>query len=474
MVTQDRIDAIRYDVIPPQKLLIDGTWQEGAGEPINVHSPLNGEVITTIQSAGNNDVLRAEKSARTAFEDGRWSRMEIPARKRILLKLADLIGRESLSLSVLGVRDNGTEIGMALGAEAGSAAATFKYYAEAIDKVGGEIAPSPSDVLALVHKEPVGVVGAIVPWNFPLMIGAWKLAPALAVGNSVILKPSENASLTLLRLAALAQEAGVPDGVINVVTGPGRTVGESMANSMAIDVLAFTGSGQVGRRLLECAGKSNLKRVYLELGGKSPNIVFKDAPDIGAAAKACAFAIFRNSGQVCVAGSRLLVEDQIYDEFVAEVSRHAAAIKVGNPLDLVSDVGAVNSLPQLESNMRHVAAAESEGAECVIGGKRILENTGGYYMEPTVFKNVEPWHSVAREEVFGPVLSAMRFKSEAEAVQIANATEYGLAAAVWTSDLSPRPSNGPPNSSGCCICQYLWWCGRYSPVGWPPPIGKRI
>ena len=357
-------------------------------------------------------------------------------RKKVLHRLADLIEKHALELAVLGVRDNGTEIGMALKAEPGSAAGTFRYYAEALDKVYGEIAPTAGDVLGLVHKEPVGVVGAIVPWNFPLMIGSWKLAPALAAGNSVVLKPAETASLTLLRLAELASEAGLPDGVLNVVTGQGSVAGEALALSMDVDVLVFTGSGGVGRRLLEYSARSNLKRCYLELGGKSPNIVFADAPDLEQAAKVSAAGIFRNAGQVCVAGSRLLVEEAIHDDFVAALSKHAAAMTVGNPLDLNTNIGAVNNLPQLEGNLGFVTKAVEEGANLALGGSRILQDTGGYYMEPTVLTGVSPAHNVAQNEVFGPVLAVTPFKSDEEAVAIANSTQYGLAAGVWTQNLS--------------------------------------
>ena len=357
-------------------------------------------------------------------------------RKKVLHRLADLIEKHALELAVLGVRDNGTEIGMALKAEPGSAAGTFRYYAEALDKVYGEIAPTAGNVLGLVHKEPVGVVGAIVPWNFPLMIGSWKLAPALAAGNSVVLKPAETASLTLLRLAELASEAGLPDGVFNVVTGQGSVAGEALALSMDVDVLVFTGSGGVGRRLLEYSARSNLKRCYLELGGKSPNIVFADAPDLEQAAKVSAAGIFRNAGQVCVAGSRLLVEESIHDDFVAALSKHAGAMTVGNPLDLNTNIGAVNNLPQLEGNLGFVSKAVEEGANIALGGSRILEETGGYYMEPTVLTGVAPQHNVAQNEVFGPVLAVTPFKTDEEAVQIANSTQYGLAAGVWTQNLS--------------------------------------
>ncbi|WP_370741346.1 aldehyde dehydrogenase [Thalassovita mangrovi] len=397
---------------------------------------MDGQKLTTIESASAADVDRAVAAARAAFEDGRWSRMAPAARKKVLHRIADIIEREALALTVLGVRDNGTEIGMALKAEAGSAAGTFRYYAEAIDKVYGEIAPTAPDVLGLVHREAVGVVGAIVPWNFPLMIGAWKLAPALAAGNSVVLKPAETASLSLLRLAEICAEAGLPDGVLNVVTGEGRVTGESLALSMDVDVLVFTGSGATGRRLLEYSARSNLKRVYLELGGKSPNVVFADAPDLDQAAKVSAMGIFRNSGQVCVAGSRLLVERSIHDDFVALMAKHAKALKVGDPLDLSSQIGAVNSDTQLQGNLGFVADAVKEGGEIALGGSRILESSGGYYMEPTIVTGVRPDHQLAQREVFGPVLAVTPFETEEEAVQIANGTDYGLAAGVWTGNLS--------------------------------------
>jgi gamma-glutamyl-gamma-aminobutyraldehyde dehydrogenase len=357
-------------------------------------------------------------------------------RKKVLLRLADLIEENALELAVLGVRDNGTEIGMALKAEPGSAAGTFRYYAEAIDKLYGEIAPTTGNVLGLIHREPVGVVGAIVPWNFPLMIGSWKLAPALAAGNSVVLKPAESASLTLLRLAELAAEAGLPEGVLNVVTGPGHVTGEALALSMGVDVLVFTGSGGTGRRLLEYAARSNLKRVYLELGGKSPNVVFADTKDLDHAAKVSAAGIFRNSGQVCVAGSRLLVEASIHDEFVDRMAGHAASMTVGDPLDLASSIGAVHSEEQLAGNLDFVRDALAAGATIATGGDRILEETGGTYMAPTVVTGVSPDHRIAQDEVFGPVLAVTPFETEAEAVRIANSTRYGLAAGVWTQDLS--------------------------------------
>jgi len=436
MLDQSDIDALRHVPLAAEGHFIDGAVQPALdGTELDVISPIDGRVLTSIARGTAADMDLAIAGARRAYEDGRWAGRPPAERKKVLLRLADLIDEQALALSVLGVRDNGTEIAMAFKAEAGSAASTFRYYAETLDKIYGEVAPTRSDVLALIHREPVGVVGAIVPWNFPLMIGAWKLAPALAAGNSVVLKPAETASLTLLRLARLAVEAGLPEGVLNVVTGEGAVVGEALGLSMAVDVLAFTGSGHTGRRLLDYAGRSNLKRVYLELGGKSPNIVFADAPDLDHAAKVAATAMFRNSGQVCVAGSRLLVEADIHDDFVAAVAAHARALSVGDPLDLETDSGAINSAAQLDKNLGMVEQAVAEGGEPVFGGRRILEETGGYYMQPTVMTGVAPHHRLAREEVFGPVLAVTPFSDEAEAVRMANDTSYGLAAGVWTSDL---------------------------------------
>jgi 4-(gamma-glutamylamino)butanal dehydrogenase len=432
---QATIDRLAAEPVAAGKLLIEGEWVEGAGET-DVLSPIDGQQLTTLASASAADVARACASARNAFEDGRWSRLAPAARKVVLHRLADLIDTHAAELAVLGVRDNGTEISMALKAEPGSAAGTFRYYAEAIDKVYGEVAPTAANVLGLIHREPVGVIGAIVPWNFPLMIGAWKVAPALSMGNSVVLKPAETASLSLLRLAALALEAGVPPGVFNVVTGPGRVTGEALALSPDVDVLVFTGSGATGRRLLQYSAQSNLKRCYLELGGKSPNVVFADAPDLSAAAKAAATAIFRNAGQVCVAGSRLLVEASVHDAFVAELATVTRKMSVGNPLSLATQIGAVNSLTQLERNLGFVADAIHEGGEVVTGGTRALQGTGGWYMDPTIVTGVKPEHRLYREEVFGPVLSVTPFKDEAEAIRLANASDFGLAAGVWTANLS--------------------------------------
>ena len=433
---QTKIDALRAQPVAPFDHLIDGKHVPASdGGRMEVISPIDGTVLTTTAAGTAADMHAAIASARAAFEDGRWSGQPPAARKKVLMKWADLIEANALELAVLGVRDNGTEIGMALKAEPGSAAATIRYYAEALDKIYGEIAPTSNDILAMIHKEPVGVVGAIIPWNFPLMIGAWKLGPALAMGNSVVLKPSETASLSLMRMAELALEAGLPAGVLNAVTGEGRVVGEAMGLSMDVDVLVFTGSGATGRRLMEYSARSNMKRVYLELGGKSPNIVFADAPNLDEAAKVAAAGIFRNSGQVCVAGSRLLVEASIHDEFVAAVAKASEAFRVGDPLRVDTHIGAINSETQLKANLGFVETAKAEGGQIVTGGSRILQDTGGYYMSPTIVTGVQRDATLAQKEVFGPVLGVTAFTTEEEAIALANSTVYGLAGAAWTANL---------------------------------------
>ena len=437
MYNQQEIDKIRYNSIPEQKLLIGSKWVKAKqGKIQNIISPINGEKISEIQVSDEADVDEAVKSSRAIFEKGQWSNMPPAAKKKVMHKIADLIEGSMLELAVLGVRDNGTEINMAYKAEPGSAAGTFRYYAEAIDKVYGEISNTSNDFVGLIQREPVGVVGAIVPWNFPLMIGAWKIAPALAMGNSVVIKPSEAASLSILRLGEICLEAGLPPGTLNIVTGNGRTTGQALARHMDVDVLTFTGSGNTGRQLLEYSAQSNMKKVYQELGGKSPNIIFSDTDNLEEAAKVSAMGIFRNSGEVCVAGSRLLVEDKIHDEFLNLISNFSSKLKIGDPLNIQNDVGAINSESQLQSDMDFVKKAETEGGIVEIGGKRVHEATGGFYMEPTIVSSVKKDMDIFQNEVFGPVLTVTSFSNEEEAVQLANGTSFGLASGVWTTNLS--------------------------------------
>ncbi len=437
MLQQDDIDALRSQTVQPRTLLINGDARSSrSGESLTVFSPIDGSELTTIANAGVEDVDEAVRAARVSFESGVWSKASPAERKKVLYRVAELIEKHALELAVLGVRDNGTEIRMAMRGEPGSAAATFRYYAEAIDKVAGEVAATAVNYFGMAQREPVGVVGAIVPWNFPLMIGAWKLAPALAAGNSVVIKPAESASLSLLRVAELALEAGLPAGVLNVVTGRGSVTGEALALHMDVDVLAFTGSGTTGRRLLEYSAQSNIKRVFLELGGKSPNIVFADAPNIDAAVEGSVNGMFRNSGQVCVAGSRLIIQKSIADAFITQLVAAANALIVGDPLNLDSDIGAISNEEQLHKDLEFVDIARNEGATLAAGGSRILEDSGGYYMQPTIFTGVDAQMTIAQEEVFGPVLSVIEFDDIEDAVRIANATPFGLAAGVWTSNLT--------------------------------------
>ena len=437
MLKQKDIDTLRNNKIRAQNLFVGGKQTPSqSGKTLDVTSPIDGEMLTVIANANEADVDLAVKTARKSFESGLWSKASPQERKKVLYKFAELIEKNALEIAVLGVRDNGTEINMAIMAEPMSAAACIRYYAETVDKMYGEIAPTSDNILGLIHREPIGVIGAIIPWNFPLLIGSWKFAPALSTGNSIIIKAAENASLSLLRLAELAIEAGIPEGIFNVITGEGEVAGKALAMHMDVDVIAFTGSGEVGRKILEYSSRSNLKRVYLELGGKSPNIVFADTPDIGAAVTQSVWGIFRNSGQVCVAGSRLIVEESIADEFTEKLIKESQNIVVGDPLNLRSNLGAISSQEQLNKNLNYVENAQAEGAILRSGGKQINQELGGFYMEPTVFSKINNDMKIAQEEVFGPVLSILTCKDEAEAVKIANETVYGLASAVWTSDLS--------------------------------------
>ena len=437
MIKQEEINKHRYGIIPNQNLLIGENWVSSkSGKTQSIISPIDGKIISELQVANNLDVNEAVLSAREVFDKGHWSNMPPLNRKKIMLRIAEIIEEKILELTVLGVRDNGTEFNMALRAEPGSAAGTFRYYAEAIDKIYGEISNTSSDFIGLIQKEPVGVVAAIVPWNFPLMIGAWKIAPALAMGNSVIIKPSEAASLSLLKLGEICLEAGLPPGTLNIVTGNGKQTGQALARHMDVDVLTFTGSGNTGRQLLEYSAQSNMKRIYQELGGKSPNIIFADAENLEEAAKVSTMGIFRNSGEVCVAGSRLLVEDKIHNEFLKLVSEYSQKLKIGDPLEIENDIGAINSLSQLQSDLGFVEKAKSEGGNIEIGGNRILESSGGFYMEPTIISSVKQDTEVFQNEVFGPILTITAFSNEDEAIKLANGTDFGLASGIWTSNLS--------------------------------------
>ncbi|MEZ3186553.1 aldehyde dehydrogenase [Pseudomonas sp. LM13] len=419
------------------RAFIQGEYTEAqAGDRFDCISPVDGRVLAQVASCDQADAERAVTSARAAFDAGSWARLAPAKRKAVLIRFADLLEANREELALLETLDMGKPIGDSLTVDIPGAARALRWSGEAIDKIYDEVAATPHDQLGLVTREPVGVVAAIVPWNFPLMMACWKLGPALATGNSVVLKPSEKSPLTAIRIAQLAIDAGIPAGVLNVLPGYGHTVGKALALHMDVDTLVFTGSTRVAKQLMIYAGESNMKRVWLEAGGKSPNIVFADAPDLQAAAQAAAGAIAFNQGEVCTAGSRLLVERSIKERFLPMVVEALKGWKPGNPLDPATNVGALVDSQQLNTVLGYIDAGRQAGAQVLIGGQRTLEETGGLYVEPTIFDGVSNAMKIAQEEIFGPVLSVITFDSAEEAIAIANDTPYGLAAAVWTADLS--------------------------------------
>jgi 4-guanidinobutyraldehyde dehydrogenase/NAD-dependent aldehyde dehydrogenase len=375
-------------------------------------------------------------AARAVFRKGSWANLAPVKRKRALQKFAELIAKHTEELALLETLDMGKPITEALKGDVPSAARCLQWYAEAIDKVYDEVAPTGPDALGLVTREPLGVVGAIIPWNFPLLMAAWKIAPVLATGNSMVLKPSEKSPLTALKVAELAVEAGIPAGVLNVVPGYGQTAGKALALHMDVDCIAFTGSTATGRSIMQYAGQSNLKKVGLECGGKSPNIVLGDYPDLERAATAAAAAIFYNQGEVCSAGSRLLLQEDIKDAVLEKLQAIGRKLVPGDPLDPATELGAMVDETQMKRVLGYIDAGRRDGAKVRFGGRRVREDSGGYFIEPTVFEDVRPGMSIAREEIFGPVLSAITFKTVDEAIEIANDVIYGLAAAVWTRDVT--------------------------------------
>ncbi len=420
----------------PEHAIIDGALSAAAsGATFTNISPRDGKKINDVAACDAQDVDRAVAAARRAFEDGRWRALSPGDKKKILFRLADLMEADADHLALLESLDVGKPIAESRNVDISLSIQTVRYYAEALDKIYGEVGPVPEGRFSYATHEPLGVIGAIVPWNFPLHMAMWKVAPALAMGNSVVLKPAEQSPLTALRMGELALQAGVPAGVLNVVPGLGETAGQAIGRHMDIDLVAFTGSGAVGRRLMVYAGESNLKRVSLELGGKSPQIVFADCPDFDAAAEAAAWGVFYNQGEVCTAASRLLVHESVAGAFLEKVIARASAIKVGDPLDPATRFGAIVSQAQMNTALRYIETAQAEGAHLALGGARTREETGGYYVEPTVFSGVAPGSTLAREEVFGPVLAMMTFKTADEAFALANDTAYGLAAGAWTANV---------------------------------------
>jgi gamma-glutamyl-gamma-aminobutyraldehyde dehydrogenase len=437
MTSLAHFEAVAGSLKLPGEAVIGGkTVRSASGKTFANVTPRNGRVLNHVAQCEAADVDAAVASARAAFETGPWRRLHYRDKKRVLFKFAELMQRDAESLAVLESLDVGKPITNALRGDIPAAIGTLRYYAEALDKIYGEVGPGTPDRFSFAVHEPLGVVGAIVPWNFPLLMAMWKIAPALAMGNSVILKPAEQSPLTALKIGELAMEAGLPPGVLNIVPGFGAEAGKALALHNDVDMIAFTGSGAVGRLLMQYSGQSNLKRVSLELGGKSPHIIFNDCPDLGRAATEAAWGVFYNSGQVCTAGSRLLVQAGVADEFLDRLIAVARKIVAGDPLEPATRSGAMASEEQMQTALRYIETAKREGGALALGGSRTRLDSGGFYVEPTVFDRVSPENTIAREEVFGPVLAVTHFNEPDDAIRIANDTSYGLAAGLWTKDVT--------------------------------------
>jgi len=405
------------------------------GRTFEKRSPIDGRVIAEVARCGAPDIDAAVAAARSSFVSGVWRRTDPKQRKRVLTRFAELIRADIERLALLETLDVGKPILNSINVDVTNAADCIAYYAEFADKLYDEIAPTGPNDLALIRREPLGVVAGIVPWNYPLIISAWKLGPALLTGNSVILKPAEQSPLTAIRLAELGLEAGLPPGVFNVVPGYGEETGKPLALHPDVDMVSFTGSTEVGKLMLRYAGESNMKRVALECGGKSPHVVLKDA-DVDAAAEGIAWGIYYNAGETCHAGSRVIVHNQVRENLIAAIGKVAQTITLGHPLDPATQMGALIDQGHMQRVLGYIDSGVAEGARIALGGRRALESTGGYYVEATVLDQVRPQMRVAREEIFGPVLAVTGFESETDALAIANDSIYGLAAAVWTTDIN--------------------------------------
>jgi len=419
------------------RLFINGEFVDArSGETFATVNPATEETITNVASAGAEDVDAAVQAARAQMEAGsEWQKMKPRDRAKVMWRLADILSSRAEEIGRIETIDNGKPIFESQFVDTPAAAECLYYFAGWSGKVTGETIPVADSAFTYTLREPVGVVGAITPWNFPLMMAVWKIAPALACGNTIICKPASNTALSLLKFAEYAKEAGLPAGVLNVVPGRGSVVGNAIVDHPGIDAIAFTGSTEVGKQLMARAAKT-LKKVSLELGGKSPNVVFADA-DLDAAARGALNAIFYGKGEVCAAGSRLLVEEGAHEELMAKVIERANKMTAGDPLHPKTRLGAIVSKEQMDSVLSYIEAGKSDGAKLVAGGERADIGTGkGYFIKPTIFDDVTPEHRIAREEIFGPVLATLRFKDAEDAVKVGNNTVYGLAAAVWTRDVS--------------------------------------
>jgi len=429
---EQRIAPLR----PEGRSFIDGRLVAARdGRTFEKCSPMDGRVIAEVARCGSADVDAAVAAARASFAGGAWRRTDPKERKRVLLRFAELIRADIERLALLETLDVGKPILNSINVDVKNAADCIAYYAEFADKLYDEIAPTGPNDLALIRREPLGVIAGIVPWNYPLIISAWKLGPALLTGNSVVLKPAEQSPFGAIRLAELAIEAGLPPGVFNVVTGFGEETGQPLALHPDVDMVSFTGSTEVGKLMLRYAGESNMKRVALECGGKSPHVVLKDA-DLEAAAAGIAWGIYYNAGETCHAGSRVIVHNRVREKLIAEIAKVAQTITLGHPLDPATQMGALIDQGHMQRVLGYIDSGVKDGARIALGGRRALESTGGYYVEATVLDDVNPRTRVAREEIFGPVLAVTGFDSDADALTVANDSIYGLAAAVWTTDIN--------------------------------------
>jgi len=436
--------------LPVLKLLIDGKRVDPIeGGTLSVVNPATGQKICDAPAASAKDVDLAVAAARRASESGPWAKMNPSARGKLLRKMAELLWERREELALLESMNNGKTFREALRGDIGPGSSTLAYYGEWANKIFGEVLPVDGSFLTYTLREPVGVVGAIIPWNYPTSLACWKIGPALATGCSLVLKPSELTPLTALKLGELAQEAGFPDGVVNVVPGYGDPAGEALARHPRVDKISFTGSVRTARKLLHASAESNLKKLSLELGGKSPQIILADA-DFEAAIDACFWGIFGNKGEICNAGSRVLVHDRAYDEFVGKLAERARKMIVGDPLDPKTQMGSQVSATQLKTILSYIASGKEQGARLVAGGERDTEGAKakGNFVKPTVFADVKPGMKIAQEEIFGPVLSCLRIRDEKEAVEVANGTTYGLAAAIWTRDVARAHSLAKRISAG--------------------------
>lgn len=434
MSSASKTKIIKAPKVSNQKLFINGKWVNSiSGKTFATLNPSTGQEICQVAEADSADVDLAVKAARKAFESGPWKKMSAAERGRRINKLADLMEQNLPELAALESLDNGKPLRDSLNADLPLSIKAYRYYAGWCDKTHGKTIPVEGEYFCYTKHEPVGVVGQIIPWNFPLLMTAWKWAPALATGCTIVLKPAEQTPLTAMRMAELAQESDIPDGVINVVPGFGPTAGAAITSHMDIDKVAFTGEGSTGQLVMQAAAKSNLKRVSLELGGKSPNVVFADA-DLDAAVEGAYFGLFFNQGQCCCAGSRLFVEEKIHDAFVEKLVARAKKQRLGDPFDMATTQGPQISQEQCDRIMGYIDIGISEGANLLSGGKRV--GNKGYFIQPTIFDGVKDNMRIAKEEIFGPVMNILKFKDVEEVVQRGNKTFYGLAAAIWTKDIT--------------------------------------